>query len=127
MEETVDDLVERAVATHRHNDWARFPNRTLSHLCRLERTRCKRGFVLEAGRRQPALHHRPLPTGPAATGGGVDDEQDRRAGMAAYGTPPMLFGFMIPSGSIPSFTALHTHTQPPISSATHLARARPTP
>ena len=45
----------------------------------------------------------------------------------SYRLPPIAFGVMMPAGSRLSRTERHTRIQPPISSATQRARARPVP
>jgi hypothetical protein len=121
-EETVDDLVQGAVAADRDHDRARLPDRALGDVDRLEGSGGHGRLEMNAGRGQPGLHRRPVAAGLAAARRRVDDEEDRRAGLAAYGAPPAAFRFMMPIGSIPSLTACQTFIHPPISAATQRAR-----
>ncbi len=125
VEETVHDLVQRAVTADGDDHRSRLPHCALCDFGRLQRTGREHGFVPEAGPGQPVLDRPPLAACFSRARGGVDDEQD--AGPGGYGVPPTARRFMTPCGSMLSLIDCHTRIHPPISSATQRALTRPTP
>src|SRR5439155_10259552 len=125
--EAVHHLVQGAVTADRDHHRPGLVHSFLRDLCRFEWPGRERDLVRESTRGQPGLDRGPLATCFAPPRRRVDYEQDRRAGPRTYLAPPTARGFINRSGSMPSWTARQTRIHPPISSATHRARAWPTP